>query len=271
MAGNLLSPRVATALIGIPVVALIVAVGGPVFNLLVLLLALIALRELDVAARAKSTALIAALAYPALLVIILAAWNVSHAGTLRHVPLPVLWIIPLALLVWAVLCYGSPKRVSLASVALTQLAILYVALFAFLILLRARPADGSTLVWLVLLGVWTGDIVAYYAGRALGRRKLTTLSPGKTLEGALAGFVATIGVCMIVAAFSHRDWQHGLVLGVLIGLAAPLGDLAESFWKRELGVKDLGTLLPGHGGVLDRCDSLLFAVFVVYCYALRRI
>src|SRR5687768_7762291 len=139
MAGKLLSPRVATALIGIPIVALIVAVGGPVFNLVVMLLALIALRELDVAARAKSTLLIGALAYPALVAIILAAWNLSHDGTLLRVPLPVVWIIPLALLVWAVLCYGSRSRVSLASVALTQLAILYVALFAFLIVLRARP------------------------------------------------------------------------------------------------------------------------------------
>jgi phosphatidate cytidylyltransferase len=270
MVGKLLSPRVATALIGIPLVALIVHFGGPVFNVVVVLLALLSLRELEAAARTKSTPFVAAVAYPVLLFMLLAGWKLSVAADIDLVSPPLVWVVPFALLIWAVLSYGTRQRVSLASVALTQLAIFYVGLFMFLILLRARSLDGSTLVWLTLLGVWAGDIVAYYAGRALGRRKLTPLSPGKTVEGVVAGFAATIAVCLIVAHLSRIGWQHGLAMGVLIGIAAPIGDLAESFWKRELGVKDLGTLLPGHGGVLDRCDSLLFAVFVVYCYALSQ-
>ncbi|HVF10667.1 MAG TPA: phosphatidate cytidylyltransferase, partial [Abditibacteriaceae bacterium] len=263
-------PRVATALAGIPCVALLVWLGGIGFNLVVVLLALLALRELDVAARARSTPLVAVVSYPAVLALLLAAWQASDAASIARVSWPVVWLVPLALLVVAVLAYSPRGRVSLVSVALTQLAILYVGLFAFLILLRARPADGSTLLWLALLGVWTGDTIAYYAGRAFGRRKLTPLSPGKTIEGALAGFVATIAMCVLVAVVGNIGWRHGLVMGVLIAFAAPLGDLAESLWKRELGVKDLGTLLPGHGGVLDRCDSLLFSVFVVYSYALWR-
>jgi len=267
MAGKTLSPRVATALVGIPIVALIVHFGGPAFRIVVMALALISFMELATAARTKGTPLIGEVGYPMLLAMSTAARKLT-AADIAHVAFPIVWIIPLALLIWAVLTYGSRRRVSLASIALTQLAVFYVGLFIFLILLRAHPTDGSTLVWLTLLGVWAGDIIAYYAGRALGRRKLTPLSPGKTVEGIVAGFAATITVCLLVAHFSHIDWRHGLAMGVLIGIAAPIGDLAESFWKRELEVKDLGTLLPGHGGVLDRCDSLLFAVFVVYCYAL---
>ena len=129
------------------------------------------------------------------------------------------------------------------------------------------PELGPALLWLTLLAVWSGDTVAYFAGRKFGKEKLTPLSPGKTWEGAVAGLVATICVSVPVARLLDIEPRHGLALGVLIALAAPLGDLAESFWKRELGVKDLGGCLPGHGGVLDRCDSLLFAVFAVYLYA----
>jgi phosphatidate cytidylyltransferase len=93
---------------------------------------------------------------------------------------------------------------------------------------------------------------------------LTPLSPGKSVEGALAGALATVIVCSAVAALAGGVLWYGTLLGAVIAVAAPLGDLVESFWKRELGVKDLGTLLPGHGGVLDRCDSLLFAAPVIY-------
>jgi phosphatidate cytidylyltransferase len=148
---------------------------------------------------------------------------------------------------------------------MTCLAIFYTALFAFLPLLAQLPQRrGAWMIWLLLLGVWSGDTVAYYAGRKFGRHKLTPLSPGKRVEGALAGALATVIVCSAVAALAGGVLWYGTLLGAVIAVAAPLGDLVESFWKRELGVKDLGTLLPGHGGVLDRCDSLLFAAPVIY-------
>ncbi len=175
--------------------------------------------------------------------------------------------------------YPMDKRISLQSLALTLFATLYVGLFVFLILLRSLrtsrldflddgPRLGYALLWLTIISVWSGDIVAYFAGRKFGREKLTPLSPGKTWEGAIAGLVATIAVCVPVSRLLHIEFQHGLACGILIALAAPLGDLAESFWKRELAVKDMGGVLPGHGGILDRCDSLLFSAFAVYLYAL---
>ena len=122
----------------------------------------------------------------------------------------------------------------------------------------------------MLLAVWAGDIGAFFAGRLIGRHKLApALSPGKTWEGFLFGTAATIFVAFVALYKQHylSIWQS-IVLGAVIAIAAPLGDLFESALKRDMQVKDSGRLLAAHGGVLDRIDSLLFAVVASY-YLLR--
>jgi phosphatidate cytidylyltransferase len=126
-------------------------------------------------------------------------------------------------------------------------------------------------LYLLLAGVWLGDSGAYYVGRRFGRRKLAPrLSPGKTVEGLLGGIAASLlGIVACWRLLGLGDtigFGHVLPLGLLIALFAVLGDLAESAIKRGAGVKDSGTLFPGHGGVLDRLDSLLFAAPVMYHY-----
>jgi len=130
------------------------------------------------------------------------------------------------------------------------------------------PANwGAWLLLDVAVCVWASDTFAYFFGRALGRRKLApTLSPNKTVEGALGGL---FGAVLCGAGFSwwiHLPLLHGLMVGLLAGVLGPLGDLFESALKRELGIKDFGTLMPGHGGALDRIDSLLFVVPIAYLY-----
>ena len=276
-----MAARVITALIGIPLVALVVwSADAPVFNGVVAFLALLGLRELGKAMSDAGTPLISSLAYPALLALLFVqplTQRFPRWGGLM------IWILPFFLMIFLLISgvqrYPTQKRVSLHSLALTLFATLYVGLFAFLILLRslrASPLDflddgprlGYALLWLTIVSVWAGDIVAYFAGRKFGRDKLTPLSPGKTWEGAIAGLVATMAVCVPVSRLMHLELQDGLACAILIALAAPLGDLSESFWKRELQIKDSGGVLPGHGGILDRCDSLLFSVFAVYLYAL---
>jgi phosphatidate cytidylyltransferase len=259
-------------------VALIIWVGGTLLVAVAVLLALIAMRELIVACRQAGVPLVIEWTYPLLLLVFFALLQAgalwSHSETVVRPfalfgPGLALCAVPLLLLMWAVLRYAS-HPVGLVSVALTTLAVFYTALFVFLPLTAQLPGRGPWMIWVLLLGVWTGDTAAYYAGRAFGRTKLTPLSPGKTREGMAAGFVATIAVCTLLSWRSGWGLSHGAVVGAVIGIMAPLGDLAESFWKRELGVKDLGSLLPGHGGVLDRCDSLLFAAPAVYFYDVWR-
>jgi phosphatidate cytidylyltransferase len=112
----------------------------------------------------------------------------------------------------------------------------------------------------VLLGTWASDIFAYFGGRLLGRHRLApAISPNKTVEGFVIGLAAgvfTTWVTLYREGFTNRE---ALLVGAGVALAAPLGDLFESFLKRDLGVKHSGTLLAGHGGVLDRIDALLFA------------
>lgn len=259
--------RYLTAAIGIPLVFLLVWLGGTAFVVVVAILALLGLRELELACRRASTPLISVIAYPALAAILFFAWRYSVAGDRSHADALWLWTLPVALLVVGVLCFGERGKVSLASIALTQLAVFYVGLFSFLLLLRFFPVGNGALLWIVLLGVWTSDSAAFFAGRAFGKNLLTPLSPGKTREGFIAGVLATIAICCGLALAFHFSIRHGLAIGVLVALAAPLGDLVESFWKRELDIKDMGAILPGHGGVLDRCDSILLASFAVYLYA----
>jgi phosphatidate cytidylyltransferase len=174
------------------------------------------------------------------------------------------------LLVRAVFRFGSALPASLGSVGLTALAVGYTSLFAFLPLLLAVPRYGTVLLWAVLLGVWAGDSAAYFAGRAWGRNGLTPLSPGKTRTGTFWGAVAAFVAAFFVTSGSLHLFDRA-ALGIIIAVVAPLGDLAQSFWKRELKVKDLGNLLPGHGGILDRCDSLIFAAFAAFVYTVWRI
>jgi phosphatidate cytidylyltransferase len=118
----------------------------------------------------------------------------------------------------------------------------------------------------VLLAVWAGDAAAYLLGLLFGRHKLApTVSPGKTWEGLIAGTAATIAVTFIAlydAGF--LSIPESLVLGAVIAVAAPLGDLFESSFKRDMDVKDSGRLLAGHGGMLDRMDALLFSWVAAY-------
>lgn len=137
---------------------------------------------------------------------------------------------------------------------------------AFLILLRELPGDGRLAAFTVLLAVWAGDTFAYFGGRFLGRHKMApATSPGKTWEGFAVGTAATVFVTF-VALYNQEFLTIGesLVLGAAIAVAAPLGDLFESLLKRDMEVKDTGTLLGGHGGMLDRIDALLFAAPVAY-------
>jgi phosphatidate cytidylyltransferase len=152
---------------------------------------------------------------------------------------------------------------------------------SFMLLLRGyTPAtfqgNGVVLLppgawWLlvVLLGVWGFDAAAFFSGRYFGRHKLAPeISPGKTWEGVAGGLVLSIIAALVLTVVPlHVPWYFAILLGVLIGMAATLGDLAESLIKRQTHVKDSGQIMPGHGGMLDRIDSLLFAVIVVYIFA----
>ncbi len=187
---------------------------------------------------------------------------------------PTYWIycIPLLLILTLTLFIFLPFPVesSLQHLPKTFLAIFYPGvLLSFLGLIRDLP-HGSSWLFSVLAATFGADTGAYIFGKNFGKHKLAPhVSPGKTIEGLVGGILFSIAVLFFVnyLIFHFLDAKSCFILGILIGLFGPLGDLSESLLKRGAGVKDSGNLIPGHGGLLDRIDALLFTSPVVYYYA----
>lgn len=161
----------------------------------------------------------------------------------------------------------TPRRYALANTAVTILGIAWVGMLSFAILIAGGPHPVSQIMFLVIL-IAGNDIAAYFVGRSLGRRPLAPkVSPGKTVEGFVGGLIIGVIIAAVLAVFP--PWEEigvtrAIVTALIVGLISPIGDLAESMVKRALGVKDMGSVLPGHGGMLDRIDGFLFAVPAVY-------
>jgi phosphatidate cytidylyltransferase len=250
--------RILVAVVGLPVVLGLVWVGGWWLWTLAAVGGLLALHELYAVARPLRPLVPAG--YAGLVLMLL---GVQLGGPI--------WMVGgfLATLALAFLLKGiSDTRQSLTvAVATTVLGTAWIGFgLAYVLLLRAIPGHGQDAVLAVVLSVFAADTLAYFTGRLIGRHKMApVLSPGKTWEGLVASTVAAILVPFFVLYHQHfLTIGESLVLGAVIAVAAPVGDLFESAVKRDLGVKDIGRLLLGHGGVLDRVDALLFASIASY-------
>ena len=182
---------------------------------------------------------------------------------------------PLAIGGWAgaaavgtILFYSlSPRRNSLSNTSVTILGLAWTGMLAFAILIARGPNPVAHIFFLVIV-IASNDIGGYFVGRGFGRRRLAPeVSPNKTLEGFFGGLLLSAVVAAVLAVFP--PWEpigigKALATAALVAFVAPVGDLAESMVKRALDVKDMGSVLPGHGGMLDRIDGFLFAVPAVY-------
>ncbi|MFQ5450943.1 MAG: phosphatidate cytidylyltransferase [Nitrospinaceae bacterium] len=160
-------------------------------------------------------------------------------------------------------------RTALDQIAYTLLGVVYVGgLAGYVLMIRGLEGGRHWLLFLFLV-IWLGDIAAYYGGKSLGKRALApSVSPNKTREGALFGLAGSLagGMISVFWLLDGVSLLHGLLIALICGMIGQLGDLAESLLKRNTGVKDSGGLFPGHGGVLDRIDSLLFAGPALFVY-----
>jgi phosphatidate cytidylyltransferase len=183
-------------------------------------------------------------------------------------PGPVL-VVLLATIVSVVLFFSVlPRRRPVDNAATTILGAVWVAPLALAATVRRAP-DGVALILMIVLLTAFFDIGSYFAGRAIGRHPIApALSPKKTWEGFLGGIVTAVAVASLLSTIDYfiLDLQQALIVTAIVVVLAPLGDAAESMIKRSLGVKDMGSVLPGHGGMLDRIDALLLVVPFAYLY-----
>jgi phosphatidate cytidylyltransferase len=197
-----------------------------------------------------------------------------HAQRLGVYTLSLTAIVCLILVLFAsTIWLRGPTGKPVSSVSITVFGILYAGLFSYIYAVRYHDyavgaAAGTVLVFLPILLTWATDVGAYTFGRTFGKRKLIpSVSPGKTVEGAVGGLGLAIIVCLLYVRFLLMPYaqlgltiQGAVLFAVVVSVAAQTGDLAESLLKREAGVKDSSRILPGHGGILDRFDSLLFVM-----------
>ncbi len=195
---------------------------------------------------------VAAMAMP-----VVAAWQ----------PQPGLLLVVIGLAVAALLWHLTFRQVTASDTAMTVFGAIYVGLLLSHLVLLQRMPQGAVFVVITLVSVWADDIFAYFVGIGVGRHKLAPrISPHKSWEGFFAGLVSSELVWLAAYSLVRTGlpvWMHA-VLGVVVPVAGLIGDLVESRFKREAGKKDSGTLLPGHGGFLDRFDSLILVSAVVY-------
>lgn len=273
--GSALARRVLVAVVAIPVAVAAGYVGELVLATTLAALAGLGAWELFRFARAIGTPAIEQVGIPLAALMPLGAHAVRIG--LLDAPLAGAGAVFVALC-GVVLWSRSPTEKPLGSVAVTVFGVLYAgATLAYAYALRhhrfvVEPAAGAVLVFFPIALTWVSDTGAYFVGRALGKRKLMpTVSPGKTVAGAVGGVVVTmIGAWLYndfvlrpVAQLALAPWT-ALIFGAVISGAGQVGDLVESLFKREAGVKDSSAIFSAHGGVLDRLDSLYFAIPVAY-------
>ena len=266
--------RIITGIVGIGLAAFVIQAGGTLFAVCGLVLALGAWLEYCNAFDKKGYR-------PALVIgglfvsaMCYAAYGGLDTGLLTMLSLGAV----LVMFLLTVLLHGS---FSVPSAAVSAAGVLYLGMsFAHLIGLRVMehgmaPVEtqlgvlepGCALIWTALIGTWASDTFAYFAGSFLGRHKLCpSISPGKTVEGFVGGLIGTTASVAGLGVLFGFDVQVMAVLGLCICIIATLGDLVESVMKRYTGIKDSGHIIPGHGGIWDRFDSVIYTVPFVYYF-----
>ncbi|UCC82417.1 MAG: phosphatidate cytidylyltransferase [Gemmatimonadota bacterium] len=271
--GGELGKRVGVALIGIPVAVGLVFLGGYWLAGFVTLLAMAAAWEFAVMHRASGVPAAPPVAAGLAAAYVLLAANLSLETYLVSVTLVTLVVIASLAIVAA--AEARPGALVMTSV----FGALYTgATLGFALRLRAEGGTapglaGAAVLMLPVAITWLGDTVAYFVGKAIGRHELApVISPKKTWEGAIAGFFATAGGALLYVALTRSlvPWTMSagelLGLGAMVAVVGQAGDLVESRFKRECGVKDSSGLLPGHGGILDRLDAVFFVFPFAYAY-----
>jgi phosphatidate cytidylyltransferase len=269
--------RVLVAIFGIPIIVFLVFIGGLPFVVLVLLINLLSQHEFYKLTELKQMQPLKILGLAGTVLITISFYQFGLEKS---------WLLILALFYITMLIELFRNKASATlNISATTWGIFYpTVFFSFHILIRELPKElskelpkslqldyalGAKWIIFMLVTIWICDTAAYFIGSAIGRHKLyQKVSPHKTVEGAVAGFIFALITAYIfhLAYLNELSLIHCLFIGFLIGIMSQVGDLVESLFKRDAGVKDTSSILPGHGGFLDRFDAPLFVAPLIYLY-----
>lgn len=258
--------RILSGIILFPIFALIIIFGNKyVIDVLISIIAILSIHEFYTAFKGKANPIswvgyVAAIAI-AFTHIIPTSYMLSIIGA----------IIPASIMIlFAVIILGEMKR-NITDVAITFFGICYIVIFLlFASIIRENVANGKILIWYVFLTAWGTDVFAYFIGKRYGKHKFTTISPNKTLEGCLGGIAGSVAMTFVYTMICNLSFHleisyiYAIGMTIMLSVASQIGDLAASSIKRYCGIKDYSNLIPGHGGMLDRIDSVIFILPFAY-------
>lgn len=256
--------RIITALVLIPILVLVLVSNNFIISLAVALVSLMGLFEFY-----KATGIIQKKA-------LCGVGFLLGAGTVLRFYIPVELYMPLffvMLMLIFVVMLKDHKSVSVSDSALVLFGVLYVPFLLSTLTSLARLQGGLLFLWMVFIGAFATDTFAYFSGYFFGKHKLCPeISPKKTIEGSVGGTLGCVVLLIVYGIFLEKQFGQSInyiklaILGILIAAVSQIGDLTASIIKRKYGVKDYGSLFPGHGGILDRLDSIITTAPLVYCF-----
>lgn len=257
--------RITSALLGFPLVIIILVFGNKyVVDISFAVIAAMSLHEYYNAFKGKAN--------PVKWIGYLACSLIAciHIFPLEHAITIVSILIPSAILILFLHIIISKMKIDIKDIAITFFGVCYIALFLMFIPLINGLQDGKILVWYIVFTAWGTDVFAYVAGRLFGKHKFNEISPNKTIEGCIGGTIGAIILVLIYTGFCNTylnlqmNYGFAVIVAIILSVIGQIGDLSASSIKRYVGIKDFSNLIPGHGGMLDRIDSVIFIAPFAY-------
>ncbi len=262
--------RITSALLGFPLVVIILVLGNKyVVDITFAIVAAMSLHEYFNAFKEKANPVIWMGYLASALIAFIHIFPLEHAITIVSV------LIPTAIAVLFLQVIITNMKTNVKDIAITFFGICYIPLFLMFVPLINGFPNGKLLVWYILTTAWGTDIFAYIVGKRIGKHKFSKISPNKSIEGCIGGILGSICLSLLATyifnTFFSMEFSYGytILISILLSIVGQIGDFSASSIKRYVGIKDFSNLIPGHGGMLDRIDSIIF--IAPFAYMLLRL
>ena len=259
--------RISSAMIGFPIVAVILIFGNKyLVDITVSIIAMLSLHEyFHCFKEQEKNKCLSPVAYIAAILIAF-----IHTIPRQYVLVSIGAIIPISILVLFAQVIATDMKYNVKDIAITVFGICYIVIFLMYLPIIRETTNGKITIWYVFITAWGTDVFAYLIGKRFGKHKFSKISPNKSIEGCIAGVIGAVVLSALYTIICNTyfgmnfNYFYIILIGIVLSLVGQLGDFAASSIKRYTGIKDFSNLIPGHGGMLDRIDSVIFIAPFAY-------